>query len=176
MQRVEQLMTRIVRTCRPQDTLDVAAQIMWEEDCGCVPVVTRGEGRSRLVGMITDRDVCMAALTQGRALHAIEVTSAMARELASCRPTDTVLVALQVLRTKRLRRLPVVATEDELVGILSLADLVRASADGDSGKLGAEQLASALQAICEPRFAPGEIVPVRPARRARPAAASPSLD
>lgn len=176
MQRVEQLMTRIVRTCRPQDTLDVAARIMWEEDCGCVPVVAAGVEHPKLVGMITDRDVCMAALTQGRALHAITVSSAMARDISSCRPTDTLPVAMQVLQTKRLRRLPVVAAEDELVGVLSLADLARASGSGDAREISTGQLGQTLQAICEPRFVPGELVPIRPVKRARAAAPSRSLD
>jgi CBS domain-containing protein len=125
---VGQLMSRQIRTCRPEDSLNAAAQIMWEEDCGCVPVV-QGDDRAhyRLVGIVTDRDVCMAAYTQGKPLGAIPVTSVMQRDLATCVSTDPIGVALGILRTRQLRRLPVVAGDSELVGLLSLADLARES-------------------------------------------------
>ena len=58
---VEQLMTTDLRTCSPEDTLDCAARIMWEKDCGVVPIV---DGADRVVGMITDRDICIASYTQ----------------------------------------------------------------------------------------------------------------
>ena len=72
--KVEQLMSRDVKTCQATEMLNRAAQLMWENDCGCVPVVDE-DGRA--VGMITDRDVCMAAYTQGRLLDALPVASAM---------------------------------------------------------------------------------------------------
>src|SRR5262249_6621023 len=88
---VGQLMRRQLRTCRREDSLNVAAQIMWEEDCGCVPVVEEANlERPRLVGILTDRDICMAAYTQGRPLDAIQVQSIMERDLATCVPTDPV--------------------------------------------------------------------------------------
>jgi len=125
---VGQLMTRQIRTCHPGDSLNDAAQIMWEEDCGCVPVVQDDDREHpRLVGIVTDRDVCMAAYTQGKPLGAIPVTSVMQRDLATCVATDPVGVALGILRTRQLHRLPVVAGDSELVGLLSLADLARES-------------------------------------------------
>jgi len=125
---VGQLMTRQIRTCRPDDSLNDAAQIMWEEDCGCVPVVQDDDREHpRLVGIVTDRDVCMAAYTQGKPLGAIPLISVMQRDLATCVETDPVGVALSILRTRQLHRLPVVAGDAELVGLLSLADLARES-------------------------------------------------
>jgi Mg/Co/Ni transporter MgtE len=67
---VRDLMTTAVRSCTTGDNLQRAAQIMWESDCGVVPVVDRD---GRLVGMITDRDICMAAYTQGKPLSHIGV-------------------------------------------------------------------------------------------------------
>src|SRR5262249_17301011 len=100
----------------------------WEEDCGCVPVVQEDDREHpRLVGIVTDRDVCMAAYTQGKALEAIPVTSVMQRDLATCVATDPVGVALGILRTRQLHRLPVVAGDSGLVGLLSLAALGRES-------------------------------------------------
>lgn len=123
--KVEQIMTRNVHTCRATDGLNRAAQIMWEHDCGVVPVLSVGNGSARVIGMITDRDVCMAAYTQGRPLEEIAVSTAMSRDVSSCRPTDALAVALKVMETNKLHRLPVVDRDDHIVGILSLADVAR---------------------------------------------------
>jgi CBS domain-containing protein len=158
--KVEQLMTRTVRTCHPGDMLNVPAQIMWENDCGCVPVVVDEEGGPRVVGMVTDRDICMAAYTQGRSLEAIAVSSAMSQRVCSCRPTDALRVALNVLRANQLHRLPVVDADEHLIGVLSLADIAR-EAGREHGRKGAEvkedDIAQALEAISEPR-ARGDVV------------------
>jgi CBS domain-containing protein len=152
--KVEQLMTRNVRTCRSSDPLERAAQLMWEQDCGIVPVTAEGNGSGRVVGMITDRDVCMAAYTQGRRLAEIPVSSAMSRELFSCRPTDSLAVALKVMETNQVHRLPVVDRDDQVVGLLSLADIAR-EARREHGITPAEvsdvAVAEALEAISASR-------------------------
>jgi CBS-domain-containing membrane protein len=123
--KVEQLMTRNVEICRASDRLNRPAQIMWERDCGVVPVMAEGNGAARLVGMITDRDICMAAYTQGRTLQEIPVASAMSQQIYSCRPTDSLAVALKVMQTNQVHRLPVVDQDERIVGVLSLADIAR---------------------------------------------------
>ena len=152
--RVEQVMTRTVESCRADERLNRAAQIMWEHDCGVVPVVAAGNGRARVVGMLTDRDICMAAYTQGRALPEIPVASAMSKRVCSCRPTDAISVALKVMETNQIRRLPVVDQEDQLVGMLSLADLGR-EARYEHGRQIADITDAAVgmveEAICKPR-------------------------
>jgi len=152
--RVEQLMTRDVLTCRPDDHLNAAARIMWERDCGCVPVVERGDGGARVVGMITDRDICMAAYTQGRPLSEIEVARVMARNVRSCRFTDSLGTALKILEQNQLRRLPVLDQNDHLIGMLSLADAAREAAH-ERGRTAKEvtdgQIAEALEAVSAPR-------------------------
>jgi CBS domain-containing protein len=152
--KVEQLMTRTVETCRSTDSVNAAARIMWESDCGCVPVVTSDGDGARIVGMLTDRDVCMAAYTQGKPLAAIGVESAMSRQVCSCRPTDDLTVALNILRTNQLHRLPVVDADERLVGILSLTDVAR-EADRERGGKAAEvrdaDVARAIEAISRPR-------------------------
>jgi CBS domain-containing protein len=126
--KVEQLMTRNVQTCRADDHLNQAAQIMWEHDCGVVPVVASGNGAARIVGVLTDRDICMAAYTQGRSLQDIRVASAMSQQVCSCRPSDAIAVALRVMETNKVRRLPVVDQDDHVVGLLSIADIGREAA------------------------------------------------
>ncbi len=123
--KVEQLMTRNVETCRATDRLNRAAQIMWEHDCGVVPVTAAADDGARVVGVITDRDICMAAYTQGGTLGDIPVASAMSHEVFSCRPTDALAVALKVMETNQVHRLPVVDQDDQVVGVLSLADIAR---------------------------------------------------
>lgn len=120
--KVEELMTTEVGSCRPYDAADQAARIMWEQDCGAVPVVDQD---SRVVAVLTDRDICMASFTQGRGLADIRVSSAMSRRLWSCRPEEDVKDAEKTMRTHRVRRLPVVDVDGRLVGILSLSDLAR---------------------------------------------------
>ncbi len=117
---VEQIMNRNVKSCHPGDSLNLAAQLMWENRCGAVPVV---DGESKLVGFLTDRDVCMAAYTQGKPLAAMQVDSAMARKVTSCHGDDDLEFAMRLMGEKGLRRLPVAGSDGKLLGILSLDDL-----------------------------------------------------
>ena len=159
--RVEQVMTRNVQTCQPEDHCDHAAAIMWDHDCGVLPVVA-GDGSGRVVGMLTDRDVCMAAYTQGLTLREIPVASAMSQSLCSCRASDAVGVALRVMETNQVRRLPVVDADDCLVGVLSLADLGREAAREHGiaqPQVTDEAIGGALEAIAAPRVQ-GSLAPI----------------
>ena len=118
--KVEQIMNRDVKVCYAQDTLNRPAQIMWDEPCGAVPVV---DGQYKPVGFLTDRDICMAAYTQGKPLHEVRVETAMARKVVSCRSDDDLSSAAGLMRQNRTRRLPVVDLNGVLVGLLSLDDL-----------------------------------------------------
>ena len=118
--KVEQIMNRDVRTCRRQDSLNKAAQMMWEEPCGAVPVV---DDQRRPIGFLTDRDICMAAYTQGRPLEEMRVEIAMAHKVVSCTTEDDLDSAAQLMRQNRTRRLPVINRDGALVGLLSLDDL-----------------------------------------------------
>ncbi|HEX7082319.1 MAG TPA: CBS domain-containing protein [Gammaproteobacteria bacterium] len=122
--RVEQLMSKQVYWCRPEDSLDRAAQLMWDHDIGALPVGT-GDGVVRAIGMITDRDICMSALFRGRPLHEIRVSEAMTRDLRVCRPEDAATEAERTMRSAQVRRLPVVSDGGELIGMISLADIAR---------------------------------------------------
>jgi CBS domain-containing protein len=151
--RVGDLMQTEVRSCTPADALAEAARIMWERDCGCVPVVAQ-DGSGRAVGMITDRDVCMAAWTRGQPLSRIPVGEVMASRLTVCRPEDDVAEAEALMRTAQVRRLPVVDGAGHLRGILSLADLAEAAAGAHgvpAGAVGPGELGVVLEAVCRPR-------------------------
>jgi CBS domain-containing protein len=151
--KVEDLMTTDVGACRPFDSVDRSAKIMWERDCGVVPVVDQ-EGR--VIAMLTDRDICIAALTQGRALGEIHVSSAMSRRLWSCRPKDDLKEAEKVMRVHQVRRLPVVDAEGRLVGLLSISDLARVAVSTKGAKknaVAASEVGQTLGAISSPSAA-----------------------
>ncbi len=118
---VRVVMSRGVRTCSAEDTLSRAAQVMWESDCGVVPVV---DAENKLQGMITDRDVCMAAYIQGAPLSAALVGSAMSRDIAIVAPDEPLRVVTEIMRRRQVRRVPVVDAEGKLMGVVSLADLL----------------------------------------------------
>jgi CBS domain-containing protein len=114
------------QVCGPADSLEQAARILWEHDCGVVPVV---DEKRRVIGMITDRDICMAAWTKGRTLGALPVHGAMARAVVRCQPAHDVEAALRIMAEAQVHRLPVVDDNDRLLGILSLTDVLRATQD-----------------------------------------------
>ncbi|MEW6268030.1 MAG: CBS domain-containing protein [Thermodesulfobacteriota bacterium] len=148
---VSQIMNPQVRTCRPEDSVLAAAKVMWEGDCGCAPVV---DDAGHVVGMITDRDICMSGYLSGRPLGAIKVSEVMSKSVHSCRPEDSTFSAESIMRTNKVRRLPVVDSEEHLVGILSLNDIAREfKREQRSGAhdVAAGEVAETLACICEPR-------------------------
>jgi CBS domain-containing protein len=146
---VENVMTRAPKTCSPGDTVQRAVQLMWDHDFGCVPVV---DGNGRLAGIVTDRDACMAGLMQGRALHEIPIEQAMSREIFTLAPHDPVSNAIGLFLEHNVRRVPVVDGHGQLVGILSIADIVCASAENRIGKhTKPEAVLTAVHALCKPR-------------------------
>jgi CBS domain-containing protein/nucleotide-binding universal stress UspA family protein len=119
--KIEQLMTRDVETCTPETDLARAAMIMSRRNCGLVPVVARGSGR--LAGVITDRDICMAAAMRHVDAHSIPVGEVMTSRVVTCAPTDDARVAMHRMSEAHVRRLPVVDREGKLKGVVSLTDL-----------------------------------------------------
>jgi len=147
------LMTSAVKSCGMDDNLQRAAQLMWEGDCGIVPVV---DGDGHVVGMITDRDICMAAYTHGRPLWQLSVGDAMAKQVHGVRETDPLEVVETLMRRVRVRRVPVLDGDGRLKGILSMNDLARHarhSAGRTANGLSGDSIAQTLAAICEPRRA-----------------------
>lgn len=149
---VHEIMTRQAQSCRPEDTLERAAQLMWSSDCGCIPVCV-GDGVHRVAGMITDRDICMSALFQGKALKDLRVESAMSKSVETCRSSDSLAQAEKIMRSARVRRLPVLDEQDSLVGMISLADLAREAASEPPKRkreISESEVGDTLAAICQP--------------------------
>jgi CBS domain-containing protein len=147
--RARDVMASPTITCHVNDPLDVAAQKMWDADIGVLTVVN-DEGK--LTGMITDRDICMAAYTQGRPLGELLVNAAMARHVVSAGPETDIADIEQLMSKHQIRRVPIVDAAGMPVGIVSMNDLVIESVQPDTAmKHGPSKVADTLAAICEHR-------------------------
>lgn len=155
--RIEELMTPFPTTCGPDDTLSYAALRMRICNCGCVPVTDR---RRRVVGMITDRDICMAAVFRGPSLEDITVREVMTREVRACRPKDDLVEAQAIMQEAGIRRLPVVDESEQLVGVISLTDLAReAGRESERGNPGISkaEVGKVLATLSHPRRGPSSV-------------------
>ena len=129
--KVESLMTKPARACAPTDNLHTAAEIMWSADCGCVPVT---DSDQRVVGIVTDRDICMAAHLEGEPLRSRTVDTVMSNVVCVCAAEDPVEEVARVMGEKQLRRIPVIDADGRLVGMITLNDLALAAMDRSNGK------------------------------------------
>jgi CBS domain-containing protein len=151
--KVEQLMTKQVATCAPDDTLNEAARIMWEHDCGIVPIVEGGE-TPRVIGVVTDRDLCMAAYTRGQPLWQICARDVMSTDVVSCRTGEDIHSAEKTMQRAQVHRLPVVNDADQILGVISLTDIVCAAASEAGSRhpeVTAREIGETLAAIHKPR-------------------------
>lgn len=145
---VSQLMTRSPQTCSPEGSLNDAAQRMWEHDIGSVAVVDQD---GRLIGMLTDRDIAMAAYTQGKPLRDISVGNAMSQRVHFVRETASVGDAEEMMAHYQIRRIPVVDGQNRMIGLLSLNDLARHCSTGRRAVVDAQSVAATLRAVGAPR-------------------------
>lgn len=147
--RVQDLMSYPAITCHVNDDLDVPARLMQEHDCGMIPVVgDHGE----LAGVITDRDICMAAHTQRRSLDQLLVNAVMTKHVFSVHPDDKLSEATRLITEHQIRRIPVVDVCGKPVGVLSLNDLAIESVQPDTRMKNAfANIAHMIAAVCQPR-------------------------
>jgi CBS domain-containing protein len=149
--RVEQFMSANVKTCLANDTLNHAAELMWNHNCGFLPVV-RDDASRLLVGVITDRDIAMATYTQGKRLTEIPVTIAMARAVKVCHADDDIGTTEALMRLKQVHRLPVVDNRGQVIGVISLNDIAQSvTGTRDREGIGAPGVTETLAAIARPR-------------------------
>lgn len=146
--KVRELMTENAKVCTPTSTLADAAGLMWEYDCGILPVVAHG---GTVVGLITDRDVCMAAAMKHRHLENIAVEDVSSGKVISCHPDDDVRTALETMQENKIRRLPVVANDGTLEGIVSMNDIVvraQEARDKTTPEVSYADVVTTYKAIC----------------------------
>jgi CBS domain-containing protein len=121
--KIKHVMTKDPMCCVTSDTAQRAARIMRGEDTGVVPVVENEESRT-VIGVVTDRDLCMNIVAEGRDPRTTQVHECMTAIVVSCSPQDSVHRVTELMRENLIRRIPVVDEAHRLVGIVSIADVV----------------------------------------------------
>ncbi len=145
--KVKDIMTSPVQYCGPDTNLAAVAMKMWDSDCGVLPVV---DSEGKVIGMITDRDICMAAATRHRDVAEFSVWETTAGHVYACSPDDDVRDALKTMAEHRVRRLPVVNGDGLLLGILCMNDLILQAQESKGKKtpeLPYERVMNALKVI-----------------------------
>jgi len=140
--KVREAMSAPALTCTPDTSLAVAARLMQEADYGTLPVI---DARGRLVGIITDRDICLFAAGSNRNAINIAVHEAMTHKVLSAGLDDDVHGALATMKGSRVRRLPVCDESGHPEGILSIEDLVVRALEGQG--INTDEMVAALRAM-----------------------------
>lgn len=117
------IMTKDLVYSRPSDMVSDVAQLMKDEDIGPVLIVDDTNDGKRLVGIVTDRDLALKVVGEGRDPKSTPVEDVMTESLVTCRADDDVENAMRAMAQNQLRRIPVVDDSGQLVGIISQADL-----------------------------------------------------
>ena len=143
---VKEIQTSDVKSCGRDTDLATVAKLMWDGDCGVVPVITEDR---KVIGMITDRDICIASATRSKPPSEIRARDVInGNHIHAVKADDDVQVALRTMRKHRVRRLPVVDGEQRLSGILSINDLAINASPVLAGAVPATEFLETLQAIC----------------------------
>jgi len=128
------LMTRDPSSCLPGDSVATAAKIMKQQDVGPVLVVS-DNSELRLVGIVTDRDIAVNVVAEGRDPYSTRVDSIMSSSLVTCREDEDVSRAVKQMAEYQVRRIPVVDENNRVVGIIAQADIARSGQDEQVGEL-----------------------------------------
>ncbi|HWP55163.1 MAG TPA: CBS domain-containing protein [Pyrinomonadaceae bacterium] len=146
--KVREVMTPDAKAIWITESLADAAKEMWENDCGALPIIKDGR---KVVGMITDRDICMASAMRDRNPSGISVEEVMNTTVYAAEAEEDVEQALQTMREHRIRRLPVLNLEGELQGIVSMNDIVLKARvrNGEKPAIDYADVVKTYQAICE---------------------------
>ena len=150
--RIKNVMTKDPKWCVPSDTAQKAASIMRDEDAGIVPVIKDAQDRT-LAGVVTDRDLCLAVVAEGRDPSSVTVADCMTPKVVSCSPDDALEKATELMGDNQIRRIPVVNADRELLGIVAMADIV------GRGKVKSAETHETLKEVSAPTD-----VPANPAR------------
>ena len=160
--KIEDVMTRRVVAARADTELAHLARVMWDNDCGAVTVV---DAEEKVVGIVTDRDLCMGAHFSGKSLRELRASACMGSEVLTCRPGDDVLAVVAAMGRRQVRRIPVTDGAGRLVGLVAVGDLCAAhkKAKAKEQKALGTALLGFLGAVTA-RPLREEVVPATPAR------------
>lgn len=137
--KIADIMTRDVECATPDMTVDEVARRLKSHDIGSMPVCEE----RRVVGIITDRDIVIRCVAEGKDCAQTRVSEAMSKDVIACRTGDSVDDAERVMHDRQIRRLPIVDDQGELAGYLSMAKLARTGSEREAGKV--------LKGISEPQ-------------------------
>ena len=122
MKKCNEVMTKNPVCCLPNDMVAKVAQLMKSKDIGPVPII-ENEQTKRLVGIVTDRDLALKIVAEGRDAKSTKAEEVMTRKVVTCRGEDDVQKALDAMSEHQLRRIPVVDNDNKIVGIIAQADV-----------------------------------------------------
>ena len=143
--KVKEIMTTDVVACRRSASLAEIATMMGNRHLGCLPVVSAA---GHVEGMVTDRDIAIAIALKGRTADRIDASEAMSGRVYACSPNDTLQQVLEIMRTRRVRRLPVVDELGHLRGILSIDDVALRATSGQEAAVRPDDVVATLRGIC----------------------------
>ncbi len=142
-------MTNDVGFCLLTDDLTKAAGVMRQRDCGIVPIL---DAEKRVVGVITDRDVCIAVASRDCKPSEIKVEELCRENIIVCEPNEKINDVLKKMRKNQIKRLPVTSQSGELVGIISITDILSTTSKNKSkNKKLRKKIISTLMEIGKPR-------------------------
>lgn len=118
----EEVMTKNIVFCLPDESVVKAAQLMKSSDIGSVPVVENNENR-KLVGIVSDRDLAIRVVGEGCDSSKIKVKDVMTKKVLTCHATDDAQKAVDLMADNQLRRIPIVDNNDQVIGIIAQADV-----------------------------------------------------
>ena len=130
-QSIREIMTSNPSTVEPNKTVVEAARIMKQEDAGVVPVTENG----RLTGMVTDRDIAIRVVAEGKDPQSTTVQEVASTDLVTIDPQQDLDEALRLMAKHQVRRLPVVEEDGRLVGVVAQADIARTGDDAKTGQV-----------------------------------------
>jgi CBS domain-containing protein len=150
--KVKDIMIRTPARCTSRTNLGGAVEILWNRNCGILPIVNEEE---KVIGVVTDRDLCIALGTRNRLPGEITAGEVMSGKLFACRASDPIRIALETMAHAQVRRLPVIDDEGKLEGVLSMDDVVLHSETRSAGKtseLSHEDVVEALKRVYQPEL------------------------
>jgi len=149
--RVTDVMAKPPAYCSPQTNLAAAVEILWRQNCGILPIV---DSKEKVVGLVTDRDICVALGTRNRLPSDMTVSEVASGKVIACKPDDDLRGALATMAQAKVRRLPVIDAAGKLEGILSIDDVVLRTETGilkKDSELSFEDVVNTLKSVYAPK-------------------------
>ena len=122
MKKCDEVMTKNPVCCLPDDMVVTAAELMKSQNIGSIPVI-ENEQSQKLVGIVTDRDLALKIIAEGRDARSTKVEAVMTRQVVTCRADDDLQKALDAMAEHQLRRIPIVDNDNKIIGIIAQADV-----------------------------------------------------